>query len=473
LEQFGALSDYFVCSRPEGARCLLLARGGRTIARSKDGNFLAAFQSLLPNGSDATHASEESVLLDAIFSESSRRYFLCDVLYWRSTALLHCDSEMRIFWLTSRLQEIGLTALAAVGPHQHFAFERLSYHRASPVALQAVYPVDRSLSDAAASTVRPDGLMFLHRQSLYTSGVNELAMRWRDEHCSQYLLQRTAPTGHAVHPTVARDAALPTAAEAAKKAKKNAARRQRRRKKESQMAVEKGSTAEAAAEESALSSTSASDAMSVERKTAAAAKRGPRKAAAGAAMDSAAPVISASNPSIALTSLAAAASASPAPAAAAAGAAAAGSMTNGAASASAIPSTQQCVLMLHCDGGHSGESSSSAFGIATLRTADDCVLATVPMVALQQSGLRDGDLMRCEFSHVLRVESSSADSMFSSGTGSSGIRVEGLRIAGRASRARLHADSSSKLLYQDDALHGRNISIHRIARALQPQPEHS
>lgn len=94
---------------PEGTRCILVAKGGKTEARDVEGFKLDEFQSLLPGGS-GFHNSDKPIhtVLDCIQVEakeigspdSAHRsvYFVLDVLSWNGKFYYNSDAETR-FWM--------------------------------------------------------------------------------------------------------------------------------------------------------------------------------------------------------------------------------------------------------------------------------------------------------------------------------------------------------------------------------------
>ena len=94
---------------PEGIRCLLIAKGGKTEARDVEGTKMDEFQSLLPGGSrfqnseKAIHTVLDCVQIDAkeFGRPNSRRqsvYFVLDVLSWNGKFYYNSSADAR-FWM--------------------------------------------------------------------------------------------------------------------------------------------------------------------------------------------------------------------------------------------------------------------------------------------------------------------------------------------------------------------------------------
>lgn len=94
---------------PQGSRCLLVAKGGQTVARDVEGTKMDTFQSLLPGGS-GFQTSDKSVhtLLDCIQIDALDRsnpdlapqivYVVLDMLSWNGKFYYNSDTETR-FWM--------------------------------------------------------------------------------------------------------------------------------------------------------------------------------------------------------------------------------------------------------------------------------------------------------------------------------------------------------------------------------------
>lgn len=109
-------SWFFVCC-PKGRRTLLIANGGQTRAYTRHGHFLFKFQSRIPGGSNghASHLNIEShqrslirstaknSMLDCIWVESERRFYILDVFIWNGCSFYGCDTEFRFFWIHNHI----------------------------------------------------------------------------------------------------------------------------------------------------------------------------------------------------------------------------------------------------------------------------------------------------------------------------------------------------------------------------------
>ncbi|KAK9915988.1 hypothetical protein WJX75_007001 [Coccomyxa subellipsoidea] len=154
-------SNWVVMPRPEGQRCLVIASHQHTVSRTRSGSILHSFPSPLPGGSRATHGNAEVFsILDTVFSEPDKTYFVIDIMAWNGYLLYDCNADFRTFWVQSKLAEIA-------------------------EGIQAAY-------SGMAPFQQRDGLLFLNREAHYDLGSSPLALLWKDAHSSRYFLDTDA-----------------------------------------------------------------------------------------------------------------------------------------------------------------------------------------------------------------------------------------------------------------------------------------
>ncbi|KAK2579357.1 hypothetical protein KPH14_008306 [Odynerus spinipes] len=158
------LEKWIMVPCPRGKRTLLVACKSTTNAYNRRGNRLGKFQSALPGGNSNEHRSR-CTILDCIWIKELKTYYVLDVLAWSNQSLLNCDTEFRFFWLESKFQEIEQL--------QEGGTSRNTY----PILLLPRIHCDSNLESALAnvSALAPlDGLLFYHRDGLYTRGHTPL-----------------------------------------------------------------------------------------------------------------------------------------------------------------------------------------------------------------------------------------------------------------------------------------------------------
>ncbi|XP_021775892.1 snurportin-1-like isoform X1 [Chenopodium quinoa] len=173
--------DWFVLARPAGKRCFIVSTNGTTISRQRNGIVLHHFPSALPCGARTrgnSGSGQSYCILDCIFHEVDQTYYVIDMLCWGGYSLYDCNAEFRFFWLNSKLAESD-----ACGPPSQY-----HRYRFSPVP---VYSCDHSgLLSAYAGQVPyvKDGLLFYNKHAHYQPGNTPLTLVWKDEKCSQYVI---------------------------------------------------------------------------------------------------------------------------------------------------------------------------------------------------------------------------------------------------------------------------------------------
>ncbi|XVF08705.1 hypothetical protein REPUB_Repub07fG0026500 [Reevesia pubescens] len=173
--------DWYVFARPAGKRCFVVSSNGTTVSRQRNGSILHHFPSALPAGAktrDGSGSAQSYCILDCIFHELDQTYYVIDMVCWNGYSLYDCTAEFRFFWLNSKLEESG-----ACNPPSYYHKFRFS---AVPV-----YTCDQSGLYSAYNGVVPfvkDGLLFYNKHAHYQTGNTPLVLVWKDENCSQYVI---------------------------------------------------------------------------------------------------------------------------------------------------------------------------------------------------------------------------------------------------------------------------------------------
>uniref|UniRef100_UPI00358FD46B snurportin-1 isoform X1 n=1 Tax=Myxine glutinosa TaxID=7769 RepID=UPI00358FD46B len=169
---------------PTGKRSLVIASKGTTAVYTKSGYCVNRFPSLLPGGTRKHTTRKEYSILDCVFSEANRTYYILDVMCWRGHPLYDCETEFRFYWLQSKLQEDE--AIAEIGALNPFRFVSLQTFPCSPkgisAALSGPFPFD------------VDGLLFYHGKTHYTPGSTPL-VGWLKPYMVSDVLGVSLPPG--------------------------------------------------------------------------------------------------------------------------------------------------------------------------------------------------------------------------------------------------------------------------------------
>ncbi|KAL3362538.1 hypothetical protein AABB24_015105 [Solanum stoloniferum] len=173
-------TDWYVFDRPAGKRCFVVSSNGTTISRLRNGVLLHRFPSALPNGARTNNskAAQSYCILDCIFHESDETYYVIDGVCWAGISLYECTAEFRFFWLNSKLAETG--ACDVPSTYHKYKFSALPVYNCDKEGLQTAY--------AGQVPYVKDGLLFYNKHAQYQTGNTPLSLVWKDEHCSQYVI---------------------------------------------------------------------------------------------------------------------------------------------------------------------------------------------------------------------------------------------------------------------------------------------
>ncbi|XP_038623053.1 snurportin-1-like [Tachyglossus aculeatus] len=149
---------------PVGKRVLVVASRGSTAAYTKSGYCFKKFASLLPGGSkDSSGTDKDFTILDCIYSEVNQTYYVLDVMCWRGHPIYDCQTDVRFYWMHTKLLEEGLGEKSKLNP---FSFVGLKNFPCTPESLCKVLSTDFPF--------QVDGLLFYHRAKHYSPGCTPL-----------------------------------------------------------------------------------------------------------------------------------------------------------------------------------------------------------------------------------------------------------------------------------------------------------
>lgn len=159
-------STYLAVPCPVGKRCLVLSARGRTRAYAKSGVMVREFPSMLPGG-NRHHSPRGFALLDCIWSEVDKTYYVLDLVMWLNQSIIECETLFRFEWLKSRIEEEApeVQETSRLNPVR---FLRVPYYDCSPETLQ------RLMAEELPFSVSLDGVLFYHKESHYTHGNTPL-----------------------------------------------------------------------------------------------------------------------------------------------------------------------------------------------------------------------------------------------------------------------------------------------------------
>ncbi|TDH65423.1 hypothetical protein CCR75_009572 [Bremia lactucae] len=200
---------WYVLPRPEGKRCLVVANGGKTTARTPSGCILKKFPSTLPCGSYKTNKSTEGYcILDCIYQEQDETFYVLDVMCWKGYLLYNCTSEFRQYWMRDKLSEESTASVSSANP---FLILPLPYYECDQAGIMTAYSTNyrfvKSVQDrlgtvslihsqisANLSLCHRDGLLFYMKAGHYETGLSPLALAWKDARTSRFFIISSKPS---------------------------------------------------------------------------------------------------------------------------------------------------------------------------------------------------------------------------------------------------------------------------------------
>ncbi|CAH1253020.1 SNUPN [Branchiostoma lanceolatum] len=175
--------EWLMVACPVGRRNLVVAAKGTTKAYTKGGYCVNCFPSALPGGRKGAYSSKEYTILDTIFCEASRTFYVLDVMCWKGHPVYDSETDFRFYWLQTKLQEEP-----GVGEHSNtnpFVFVALKNTPCQRLSIQ------QRLAETFHYEV--DGLLFYHKRTHYTFGCSPL-VGWLKPHMLPDILGIPAPT---------------------------------------------------------------------------------------------------------------------------------------------------------------------------------------------------------------------------------------------------------------------------------------
>ncbi|XP_018303853.1 snurportin-1 isoform X2 [Mycetomoellerius zeteki] len=158
------IENWIMVPCPIGKRVRVISGWGETRAYSRKGILHGVFPSALPGGnpdSDFHH----SAAIDCLWIKNRKLFYILDVLYWSLLPFTNCQAEFRFFWIKNKFQEIPQFK------------ERNTDTNRYPILPLPNINCNSNVNSALANldNEQPlDGLLFYHRQALYTYGLTPL-----------------------------------------------------------------------------------------------------------------------------------------------------------------------------------------------------------------------------------------------------------------------------------------------------------
>ncbi|XP_035667096.1 snurportin-1-like [Branchiostoma floridae] len=175
--------EWLMVACPVGRRNLLVAAKGTTKAYTKGGFCVNCFPSALPGGRKGKYSAKEYTILDTIFCEASRTFYVLDIMCWKGHPVYDSETDFRFYWLQTKLQEEpGVAEHSNTNPFVFVALKNTPCQRLS---------IQQRLAETFPYEV--DGLLFFHKRTHYTFGSSPL-VGWLKPHMLPDILGIPAPT---------------------------------------------------------------------------------------------------------------------------------------------------------------------------------------------------------------------------------------------------------------------------------------
>ncbi|ORX84094.1 hypothetical protein BCR32DRAFT_291588 [Anaeromyces robustus] len=101
-------TNWIAVKIPDGISCLVISFNGITISRRNDGTILEKFYSNIPGGSPLSKDFQNYSILDCIYNDDIKAYYVKDIMCWKGYPTYDCEAEFRFFWIQTKLSEIDL-----------------------------------------------------------------------------------------------------------------------------------------------------------------------------------------------------------------------------------------------------------------------------------------------------------------------------------------------------------------------------
>lgn len=160
--------NWLVVPCPVAKRCLVVSSKGSTKSYARNGYRIAMFSSLLPGGSKSSDGKHSDFcLLDCVFSEVHRTYYILDLLCWKAHPVCDSEAEFRFYWLDEKLNEIPQISETS-NETRRCRFVTLPRYPCTTEAISALMNTPLPFQDEV------DGLLFYHKKAHYVEGISPL-----------------------------------------------------------------------------------------------------------------------------------------------------------------------------------------------------------------------------------------------------------------------------------------------------------
>ncbi|KAL8602313.1 hypothetical protein ACOMHN_022826 [Nucella lapillus] len=173
---------------PVGRRTLVVTNGSTTRAYAKNGKCVRSFPSLLPGGCRRKSKYRNSTILDCVYNELDKTYYVLDLMCWNGHSIYETETEFRFYWLHDKFQETDakLDEISNINP---FKFVPLPSFPCTPESIT---------SAIGAANFEMDGVLFYHKRAHYMFGSSPLVV-WLKPYMLTEILGVSVPEHHMTH----------------------------------------------------------------------------------------------------------------------------------------------------------------------------------------------------------------------------------------------------------------------------------
>ncbi|XP_023336546.1 snurportin-1 [Eurytemora carolleeae] len=160
-------SSWILILCPEGRRNFVIASNGLTKVYSKSGKMVKKFPSNLPGGNRNQMRRNSYSILDCIYSDKSKMFYILDMMCWDGFQYYDCDTEFRLSWVQQKFIENRDLMMDSSRTHP-YRFMPLPIYQCTQDSISS------ALNSSLPFEDKLDGLLIYHKNVHYMPGKTPL-----------------------------------------------------------------------------------------------------------------------------------------------------------------------------------------------------------------------------------------------------------------------------------------------------------
>lgn len=160
-------SNWILILCPEGRRNFVIASNGLTKVYSKSGKMVRKFPSNLPGGNRNQMRRNTYSILDCIYSDKEKMFYILDMMCWDGFQYYDCDTEFRLSWVQQKFIENKDLMMSSSRTHP-YRFMPLPIYQCTPDSIST------ALNSSLPFEDKLDGLLIYHKHVHYMPGKTPL-----------------------------------------------------------------------------------------------------------------------------------------------------------------------------------------------------------------------------------------------------------------------------------------------------------